>query len=753
MEDKILVLKDIKKYYTGAQAVVMGLAGVDLSFSRGEFVAITGESGSGKSTLAHVLGGILPYENGEMYFRGSPTSHFDSLDWERYRRDNISFISQNYGILPGATVQKNVISALLLSGMGKREAKGAAEKILRQVELWELRRRRAAKLSSGQKQRLSIARALAKPAPILIADEPTGNLDAENSAKIIELLAQAAKDRLVILVTHEFPEAEDLATRHIVLRDGLVVTDTALRPANEPGAIRTPQRKKRSLSLYVAGLQTGSRPVWAASVAVFFTLTAFAVFAFLGVFIINLDDTSTYRYDSSAFPNGSTTRIVVGTLDGSPMTQEDYDALLAVKEVSSLEPNGYVSDVQYAYREGVDYRTIVNHQQIGVWYEQHFVTTHYTVNESAPYTQTIPLLSGGREFLKSGRLPENFYEVVAGPGGPSVGQTIHVGFYAPARWSTDNIIWLDFRVVGATGWGKGVYFHESVGRFLMSAMQATQETYCYLPQDSQAADQLEKGTFLCSASEMENLNRIEKVVLTLPVTDPELLAQGTTELTLVAKDRKSPMENSHGLFNSRLLMVDSESFEALTGGLVSEQVSLTISDYAYTDRILEQIQSMGYIAASPYRLGATKQVPELAAERMQTLQICLTALIAVVALQIVLLRALFSVQTESFRILSNIGLTSRTARASVLWQMMLFTLLGQLVGGAAVWMCGCNGVKRIEEMLRYLPLPYVLVLSGVHLVASLLSALLVIRSMEKQVYPLAGKNRDLNLEEGKEENL
>ncbi len=752
MEDKILVLKDIKKYYTGAQAVVMGLAGVDLSFSRGEFVAVTGESGSGKSTLAHVLGGILPYENGEMYFRGSPTSHFDSLDWERYRRDNISFISQNYGILPGATVQKNVISALLLSGMGKREAQGAAEKILRQVELWELRRRRAAKLSSGQKQRLSIARALAKPAPILIADEPTGNLDAENSAKIIELLAQAAKDRLVILVTHEFPEAENLATRHIVLRDGLVVTDTPLRPANEPGAIRTPQRKKRSLSLYVAGLQTGSRPIWAATVAAFFALTAFAVFAFLGVFIINLDDTSTYRYDSSAFPNGSKTRIVVGTLDGSPMTQEDYDALLSVKEVSSLEPNGYVSDFQYFYREGIDYQARRTHVQTGSFGEGNMVTTSYVVSENAPFVRTIPMLPEGREFLGVGELPQNFYQVVVGADGPAIGQTLHVGFYAPSKWSRDNIIWLDFQVVGMTGWGQGVYFHEDVGRFMMTAMRVGRESYCYMPQDPQAEEQLAKGTFLCSPDTLRNLNRVEMTTVTLPVTDPALLAQGTTEVTLASRDPMDPEKGCHDLANRQLLIVDPESFEALTGGLISEQVSLTISDYAYTDRVLEQIQSMGYIAASPYRLGATRQIASLAAERMQTLQICLTALIAVVALQIVLLRALFSVQTESFRILSNIGLTSRTARASVLWQILLFTLLGQLVGGATVWMCGCNGVERIEQMLRYLPLPCVLLLSGVHLAASLLSALLVIRSMEKQVYPLAGKNRDLDLGEGKEEN-
>lgn len=733
----------------------MGLAGVDLSFSRGEFVAITGESGSGKSTLAHVLGGILPYENGEMYFRGSPTSHFDSLDWERYRRDNISFISQNYGILPGATVQKNVVSALLLSGMGKREARGAAEKILRQVELRELRRRRAAKLSSGQKQRLSIARALAKPAPILIADEPTGNLDAENSAKIIELLAQAAKDRLVILVTHEFPEAEDLATRHIVLRDGLVVTDTTLRPANEPGAIRTPQRKKRSMSLYVAGLQTGSRPIWAATVAAFFALTAFAVFAFLGVFIINLDDTSTYRYDSSAFPNGSMTRIVVNTLDGSPMTQEDYTALAAIPHVTAVETNGYVTDVNYAYRKDVDYQTSFVQSSTSTEGDT-VVRELMTISKDAPFLQTVPVLPAGQTFLSEGRLPESFYEVVAAPGQGRVGDSIRVCLYNRAYSGVGSYLWLDMTVVGVANRGQGLYFSRDLGRFVTQMHHSGLQNAIFLPRDD-----MEPGTFIGSltmARELQSDEEKDKSKIparSFPILDPKEDEPTSVTLTalLVTNEAGEKEVAHHDLSFSRLVMVAPADFDALTWDTPSEQVSLTIEDYAYTDQVLDAAQELGFIAASPYRLGATKQVPELAKERTQTLQICLTALIAVVALQILLMRALFSVQTESFRILSSIGLTSRTAWASVLWQILLFTLLGQLVGGATIWMCGCNGVKRIEQMLRYLPLPYVLVLSGVHLAVSLLSALLVIRSMEKQVYPLAGKNRDLNLEEGKEENL
>ncbi len=105
---EVLKLENLSKYYTSANSVVMGLTGINLSFRVGEFVAVTGESGSGKSTLAHVLGGILPYESGELYIYGQPTSHYDSSDWERYRRDLISFISQNYGILPGNTVIENV---------------------------------------------------------------------------------------------------------------------------------------------------------------------------------------------------------------------------------------------------------------------------------------------------------------------------------------------------------------------------------------------------------------------------------------------------------------------------------------------------------------------------------------------------------------------------------------------------------------------------------------------------------------------
>ena len=330
MTDELLRLEGLSKYYTSSQSVVMGLNNISLTFHRGEFVAITGESGSGKSTLAHVMGGILPYESGELFLEGKPTSHYDSTDWERYRRDHVSFISQNYGILAGCSVLENVISALRFSGMSKDSARQKAENILKEVELWDLRTRRASKLSSGQKQRLSIARALAKPASILIADEPTGNLDPENSAKVIDLLARAARERLVILITHEFSEAENHATRHISVQDGQIVMDAPLRPFPETAILSAPihEKKPQRLSPYVSRLQLSGRPVWSALVLLFFVLTAFAVFAFLGTFVVSVDDTNTRMYDNSAFQNGSMQRIVVIRGDQAPLTENDFSAIL-----------------------------------------------------------------------------------------------------------------------------------------------------------------------------------------------------------------------------------------------------------------------------------------------------------------------------------------------------------------------------------------------------------------------------------------
>ena len=778
MSEPLIRLENLSKYYTSGQNVVVGLYNMELELNRGEFIAITGESGSGKSTLSHVLGGILPYESGELYFEGQPTSHYDSLDWEHYRRDHISFISQSYGILPGATVISNVITALRLSGMEKAAAKAAAEEILRQVDLWELRHRRAAKLSSGQKQRLSIARALAKPAPVLIADEPTGNLDPENSRKVIELLAQAAKNRLVILVTHEFSEAADVATRHITLQDGRLVMDAPLRDTAQPEPMPATGKSSAPLSPYVAILQQQSRPIWSTLIALFFSITAFAVFAFLGAFIIALDDTDTRIYDNNAFANGDPLRIIVSTMEHRPLTDADYEVILQTPYVQALETNGYLTDAQYSYRDGVDYKT-THTEQVDPTTGTHFMEVSYRPLSTAPFMKTVPMLAEGSFPLLEGQLPGSFYEVVAHSADSfEIGQQITVFLSNQKYWGRFQFIKLNFTVVGITDYGEGLYFHNDVGRFCQEISHSNAGG-AFVPEDKTATDTrfqhfldivtpgggvLPEGFSPYLTDEQVRCHPNTYTTFYNPMTEEQIPFYVNDDVTLyfpetiyvsftTPEGKPSTMEYSHyltSLDHTRLYEVSQNTFDKLTWRENSEQVSLTIEDYAYTDRVLDALQSVGYVAASPYQQGSTRVDAEKAEQRKQTLTVCIAALLAIVALQVVLLRALFSVQTESYKLMSNIGLVSRAAANSVLWQILGFTVLGQLIGSSGIWLCGQGGIERIAQILRYLPPKYVALLSAVHWAASLVAAVWVMGSLKKQVYPFAGSFSDINLDIEKE---
>lgn len=797
MAQELLTLQNLSKYYTSGQSVVMGLNGVTLSFRAGEFVALTGESGSGKSTLARVIAGILPYEGGELLVEGRPTSHYDGADWERYRAERISFISQSYDILPGCTVQRNVVSALRLTGMDKAQAARRTEEILRQVELWELKDRRAAKLSSGQKQRLSIARALAKPAPILVADEPTGNLDAENSAKVISLLAAAARERLVILITHEFDEAADCATRRITLRDGAVAADVALRPANGPEKLPAPARRaekggKRGLSRYTARLQTASRPVWSAVMLVFFALTAFAVFAFLGTLAVNLDDSGTRLYDGTAFRNGSPTRIVAARADGGEMTEEDWAALLSVDHVEGLERYGCVTDFSYFYREDVD----LSYHYVGLGDATGNVSVikrEVTLIGDGLFMQTVPLLAEG-DFLTAGRLPEGPYEVVAAGDGSLLGRRFPVYVQDLNNWNRTAYLLFTVEVVGVTGRGEGLYFSDQLGRSLTCCVMAEaldqySADLVFLPYeyesmiDRRLLDPPEGVRYdLPAYYESEPVLESGEVTALYPIFDgetgePSLDENGEqeyAEITRMETDflchqnaagsatffRVASMAigdsylfqgldaaGSHPSTYLNALTVPEEAFDLLVGWPAGDQVSLTIADFAYTQRVLDGVRELGYGALSPYVEGSTRQDPALAAERLQTLRVCLLALAAVLLLQVVVLRAMFGLETEEFRLLADLGLDRGTARRSVLWQILAFTAGGQALALAALLVCGGLGVERVVSILRYLPLPWALLLSAVHLAAGVLAGLWAASSVRRKVYPFTGHRPDLDLGE------
>ncbi len=249
----MLKLEHIVKVYETAGESVTALRGIDLSFRENEFVAILGHSGCGKTTLLNIVGGLDQYTSGDLIINGRSTKEFKDSDWDTYRNHSIGFVFQSYNLIPHQSVLSNVELALTLSGVGKGERRRRAAEALEKVGLADQMKKRPNQLSGGQMQRVAIARALVNDPDILLADEPTGALDSETSVQVMDLLAEIAKDKLVIMVTHNPELAERYATRIVRLKDGQVVDDSApFDGALERPAQPAQRQKKPSMSFFTA---------------------------------------------------------------------------------------------------------------------------------------------------------------------------------------------------------------------------------------------------------------------------------------------------------------------------------------------------------------------------------------------------------------------------------------------------------------------------------------------------------------------
>ena len=227
----MLQLKNIVKNYAAGDNTVRALRGVSLQFRRNEFVSILGPSGCGKTTMLNIIGGLDRYTSGDLVIDGRSTREFKDRDWDAYRNHSIGFVFQSYNLIPHQSVLQNVELALTLSGVSRRERRIRAKQALEQVGLGDQLRKRPSQLSGGQMQRVAIARALVNNPEIILADEPTGALDTETSVQVMEILKQIAKDRLVIMVTHNPELADTYSTRIIRMLDGQITSDSA--PLNE----------------------------------------------------------------------------------------------------------------------------------------------------------------------------------------------------------------------------------------------------------------------------------------------------------------------------------------------------------------------------------------------------------------------------------------------------------------------------------------------------------------------------------------
>ncbi len=320
------------KYYNNDSRVEIGLYDINLSFNLGEIVAICGVSGSGKTTLIKTIGGLDTIESGEIYLQKEGISRYDEIDFEEYRKSYISYIFQDYGILENYTILDNLLIIRLLMGDSYEIALLKANNMLKEIDLYKFKDKKASKLSGGQKQKLSVARAIIKDAPILLGDEITANLDSKQAKEILKLLMDHAENKLVILVTHNFAEIEEYVTRKISLEDGRIIEDMVLKDVEkQPLKLNKVSFKEKQTLPFILAFKYFKTNIWKSLLMILVVLIA--GFTILGVnYVCDYGHEETkYVTNEEAYQENE-----VEILYKEGLTKSKIDGLLANKGIKEL---------------------------------------------------------------------------------------------------------------------------------------------------------------------------------------------------------------------------------------------------------------------------------------------------------------------------------------------------------------------------------------------------------------------------------
>ena len=348
----MLKLENVSKIYYTNGIVATGISKVNLELNIGEFVIITGESGSGKSTLLNVISGIDSYEEGEMYINGKETSHYTEKDFEEYRKKYIANIFQSFNLINSYTVYQNVELVLLLNGYKRRQIKKKVLDIIDKVGLTKFKNTKVSKLSGGQKQRVAIARAIVKDTPIIVADEPTGNLDTKSAYEIIELLKNVAKDKLVVIVTHNIEQVEKYATRIIKMHDGRMIQNTEIKNINEDSKITQASGKNITIpNQYRLGIRNTFN-IFSKFILLFIVFTFMSV-AFLSEYsAFKLVEHSTEESSgySANLRDISKERILINKQNREPFTEDDYNKIKQLSNIDYIVEDDISLDTEFILR-------------------------------------------------------------------------------------------------------------------------------------------------------------------------------------------------------------------------------------------------------------------------------------------------------------------------------------------------------------------------------------------------------------------
>lgn len=740
MQQVRIKLQNISKYYYSETAVTQALQGINLEFRMGEFVAITGESGSGKSTLLRIISGMDTFDDGELYVDGQPTFQYDEDDWEEYRRTKIGFVFQDYSLIGHYTAKENIVSALLIMGVPEKEAGDKAIHYLERVGLSAQRDQRASKLSSGQKQRLSIARALAKDTDIIVADEPTGNLDSETGAQIVKLLRDLSQDHLVIMVTHNYEQVEKYVTRKVRLHDGSLILDVSENTDTEQKSEmsenvdnneKTTAGKKsenneerlrdRTIGRIFVRMNAVRQPEKIALFMGFFLAAAIVSFLFIGQLLMNADDIYTKKYSATSFARKDDKRISIRRKDQKFMTKKDIDQLTKMKHVVSVDQYDIVNDVNYYFEEGKDYRQEYGYNRMSTSNEGGlYDSQNVEYVKKDQYMRSSSCLK--KSDLAKGSLPKKIDEVVLYDRGKyKVGDTITFFYTSDVLWSsTENYIQRKMKVSGLLkNKDKQVYFSPEICTMLQSTVTGGKVFYEYAYNQQLGKYQGQAtlwpivGDIVKKDNELCVSGAYEAAVYRAEDNDLTLLDQsGLLHIDQYDKDMKSKdVKQIENVETGEKINGCGANFAEVSQNIYekyyrteSRQASVYITSYAKMDHVLKALDKAGYEAVSTLRFGADEYDSDLVQERLRTIGIAVAILLVMMAAEILILRSIFKIQIKDQKILKFMGMSTKLIGKINYMEMRRYSITAIIVVAVVMNVVGIF-VPALRAMLYYYEWP------------------------------------------------
>ena len=720
MEQVRIQLEGISKSYYAQTAVTQALRKINLTFHMGEFVAITGESGSGKSTLLNIIGGMDTFDDGEMYVDGQPTFQYDREDWEEYRRNKIGYVFQDYSLIGHYTVLDNMMSGLLIMGVEKEEAKATTIQYLQMVGLEGYELHKATELSSGQKQRLSIARALAKNTGIIIADEPTGNLDSETGEQIIALLKELSKDRLVIMVTHNYEQAAPFVTRKIRIHEGEVVVDVLVNNGQETEAVAEPEdfaasehpentvetiAKKNGIveqfktAFYFARKNATTQLGRATLFTVFLTIIGIASFMLLGELLVYEDDIITKVYSNKAFYQQNDTRLVVKKADGSLLTEEDFDRIHKISHVVAVDSCDYANDINYYVTEDEDYEYLYSFH----WGSREPVVTVKFISDKK-FMKSIDCIT--EEDLAYGRMPESRNEIVIYDTDDSLlNKSKQVYFKANNIWDSGEYYEAKLKIVGILKEEtEQFYFTRELCQMLSMDIDSDlyRIVYAY---DYRKMDYAQKPEMVLVIADDLTGNQVRvsknieegvtgEILFRLWEYDEEGEISDTyVEDTVVVQSKTTS-------YTRDFLEVSQEFYDKYYQP-ENKQASVYISSYAKTDEVMSALERMGYDSISTIRVSTTGYDEPLVFDRLKIMGICMSGLLALLLAEVLILSSLMKIRIKDYFVLKFIGMKMQVIRKISFLEIGAYVIVAMGITVALMWALNYGKVPLVTEMMWY----------------------------------------------------